>query len=134
MEAVNRNLISGLMMGAFILFPVYPALASGDDAKKHGEETLVHAEAMVDHGGQGHMDVMTEHAKELMMHAEETIKALPAGDMHGNEVKEHFQEAITAAEKAIDHGGQGHGGTAMKHAKSALMHAQEGAKHLSAVE
>lgn len=133
MRTMNRTVAVAFLFGAVMLFPAHQVFAGGDDAKAHGKETIFSAEKMVDHGDQGHMDVMAKHAKELMMHAEETIKALPAGDMHGDEVKGHFQEAITEAEKAIDHGGQGHEDVAMKHAKSALMHTQEGGKHLSAV-
>lgn len=134
MGALNRNFCLSLMLGAFILVPAYPAAAGGADAKKHGDETIAEAEKMVDHGGQGHLDVMIKHAKAMKMHAEATIKALPQGDMHGDEVKAHFTEAIAEADGAIDHGGQGHGGVAMEHANAALMHAKEGAKHLGAVK
>ncbi|HEY5648568.1 MAG TPA: hypothetical protein VIU33_03650, partial [Nitrospiria bacterium] len=63
MGALNRNFCLSLMLGAFILVPAYPAAAGGADAKKHGDETIAEAEKMVDHGGQGHLDVMIKHAK-----------------------------------------------------------------------
>ncbi len=134
MGALNHKIAIGFLFGLMMLSPAHQALAGGADAKKHGAETITAAEKMVDHGGQGHMKTMTKHANEMIMHANGTIKALPAGDKHGDEVKTHFQEAIKEAEKAIDHGGQGHGDVAMKHANASLMHAQEGAKHLGAVK
>lgn len=134
MKLLNRLRTAGWIMVAFLLVSAYPALAGGADAKKHSAEMMEAADKMVDHGSQGHMDVLIKHAKEMVMHGQAAVKAIPPGDPHGKEAKMHINVAIEEAEGAIDHGSQGHGSIAMKHARAAQSHGEEGNMHMQEVK
>ncbi len=82
----------------------------------HVAEAISHAEAAVDHGQQGHADVLVEHAEEALTHAKAAQE----------EVKNpHLDEGVHELMEAIDHGKKGHAEVGTKHAKSAVMHMKE---------
>lgn len=131
MTRSNRFGIAGGMAAGLLLLLSHTAFAAGPvEARKLSAEMVKRAQAMVNHGDQGHLDAMGEHAQELITHAKQTLKAIPKEDPHGDEAKKHIELAIKEAEAAIDHGGQGHGEVAMKHARAANEHAEEAAEHL----
>ena len=86
------------------------------EVNPHVTEAISHAEAAVDHGSQGHADVLVEHAEEALTHAKAAQE----------EVKNpHLDEGVHELMEAIDHGKQDHAEVATKHAKSAVMHMKE---------
>lgn len=111
---VRAGLLAGvfLVVCSLMLFSGL-ALAGGNP---HVAEAISHAEAAVDHGEQGHADVLVEHAEEALTHA----------TMAQEEVKNpHLDEGVHELMEAIDQGKQDHAEVATKHAKSAVMHMKE---------
>ncbi len=49
--------------------------------------------------------------------------------MHVDISKKHCNEMVVAGEKGLDHGGQGHGGVAVKHFKKMIQEAEECMAH-----
>jgi hypothetical protein len=126
-----KHIVIGITMAiAVIAFAAVPVMADTSKAKMHSEAMLESVEDMVAHGEEGHMDILTKHAKEMIKHAKGTIASLD-DDEHGKMAKKHIEMAIKEAEAAIDHGGQGHPDVAMKHANSAFEHAEEGDSHIA---
>ena len=101
--------------------------------QKHIKEALASAQEMVTHGKQGHMDVLTEHAENFIMHAKSALENIPADNEHGEEVVGHLKTAISQAEDAIEHGSAGHSDVAMKHAQATLFNAKEAQSHAEAL-
>ena len=131
MVILNKGFAAAWIAMAALLLYAAPVMAGGAaDAKKHSAEMMEQADDMVGHGEAGHLDIMIKHAKSMVMHAKAAVKAIGSGGGHGKTGKKHIEAAIEEAEKAIDHGGQGHGGIAMKHARSAEGHAKEGNMHV----
>ena len=83
---------------------------------KHVGEALTHAQEAVDHGKQGHADVVSKHAGEALKHAEMAQK-----DMKNP----HLDEGIKGLKDAVKHGNAGHAAEATKAAESAVMHISE---------
>ena len=98
-------------------------------AKKHIKEAISSGEAMVSHGKQGHLDVLSDHAEDFIMHAKAALDGIPADNEHGEEVVSRLKTAISKAEEAIEHGEAGHPDVAVKHAQAALFNAKEALSH-----
>src|ERR1700730_11842778 len=104
----NRRIFTlALSLGVATLF--VPGLALAED---HLAEAS-HTKEAIDHGKQGHADVLVTHAEAALQHAEaaETAKD-----------NSHTKEGITHLNAAIDHGKQGHADVATAHAQEALTH------------
>ena len=70
----------------------------------------------IDHGKQGHADVLATHAEAALTHAEASEKA---------KANPHKAEAIKHLKEAIDQGKQGNADEATTHAEIALNHLQQ---------
>lgn len=103
--------------------------ADVEATRKHIKEAIASGEAMVSHGKQGHLDVLSKHAKDFITHAKAALDGIPADNEHGKEVSSHLKTAISEAEEAIKHGAEGHKDVAVKHAENALSHAKEAQSH-----
>lgn len=116
------TMIMGLGIGGSVAADVQAA-------KKHLEEALASAQAMVSHGKQGDLDALSDHAEAFIGHAEAALDGIPADNEHGEEVVSHLKTAISKAEDALEHGAAGHKDVAMKHAEATLSHAKEAQSH-----
>jgi len=73
----------------------------------------MHAKEAVDHGKQGHAEVLVTHAEKSLQYAE----------MGGK--NSHLNEGIKHLKEAIEHGKAGHADVATEHAETALTHLTE---------
>ncbi|MDH5739281.1 MAG: small metal-binding protein SmbP [Nitrospira sp.] len=76
-------------------------------------DAVTHAKKAVEHGQQGHADVLVTHAEKSRNHAERGGK------------NPHLNEAITHLNEAVEHGKAGHADVATQHAETALTHLNE---------
>ena len=84
--------------------------------EEHSAQALEHANAAASHGKMGHAEVLTEHAKESLTHAEAAENVLKG------EPKAHMTEGIKHLKEAIKHGEMGHADVATEHTNEALTH------------
>ncbi len=96
------------------LQPVFGEGAARRDVVRQEEKNVMdairHAKEAVDHGKQGHAEVLVTHAEASLQHAK----------MGGTDP--HLDEAITHLQEAIEHGKAGHVDVATQHAENALTH------------
>ncbi|MCI0526561.1 MAG: hypothetical protein L0Y56_03790, partial [Nitrospira sp.] len=93
-------------------------------ARVHAQSMVEEAEEMMNHGNQGHVDVMVRHAEAMIKHAKEVIEAIPPDNMHGKEAVARLKQAIDHAEELLPHAEKGHQDAAMAHANKAFAHAK----------
>ena len=99
-----------LFLGAFTFFGLGIANAAEEEVD-HKAETIKHTEQAVEHGKQGHADVLVEHAQQALDHAKQ-----------GMGVRSTFELEVAAPHlrQAVEHGKQGHADIATQHAEEAL--------------
>lgn len=111
---IHRGTIVVAAVAALAAFPLFTGLALAGN--KHVSETLEHAKEAVDHGKQGHADVLTTHDAEALKHARMAQKDLK---------NPHLDEGAKHLEEAIAHGKQGHADVATQHTEQAVTHLNE---------
>jgi len=78
--------------------------------ENHVLAAMPHADAAIEHGAQGHAEVLVEHAQAALTHAE------------AGRDNPHLAEAATHLQAAIEHGRMGHADVATRHAREAYNH------------
>ena len=76
-------------------------------------DAIVEAKQAVEHGKQGHAEVLVTHAQKSLNFAERGGK------------NSHLKEAMKHLTEAIEHGKAGHADVATEHAETALTHLTE---------
>ena len=99
-----------LFLGAFTFFGLGIANAAEEEVD-HKAEAIKHTEQAVEHGKQGHADVLVEHAQQALKHSKE-----------GTGVRSTYELEVASPHlrQAIEHGKQGHADIATQHAEEAL--------------
>ena len=105
-----RGALILIALGAFVRVPRLNAQPS---PAGNVREAIMHAKEAVDHGNQGHAEVLVTHAEKSLQYAE----------MGGK--NPHLDEGIKHLKEAIEHGKAGHADVATKHAETALTHLTE---------
>lgn len=97
-------------LGAFVSVPTLNAQPS---PAGNIRDAIMEAKQAVDHGKQGHAEVLVTHAEKSMNYAERGGK------------NPHLDEGIKHLKEAIEHGKAGHADVATEHAETALTHLTE---------
>ena len=105
-----RGALILVALGAFVSVPMLNAQPS---PAGNVRDAIIEAKQAVDHGKQGHADVLVTHAE----------KSLEYAEMGGK--NRHLDEAIKHLKEAIEHGKAGHADVATTHAETALTHLAE---------
>ena len=99
-----------LFLGAFIFFGLDIANAA-EEEMDHKAEVIKHTEQAIEHGKQGHADILVEHIRQALDHVKlgltRTVYELEVASPH--------------LRKALEEGKQGHVDVATKHAEEALV-------------
>ena len=111
-------MISKFYRGALILVALgalvsVPTLNAQPSPAGNVMDAIVEAKQAVEHGKQGHADVLVTHAQKSLNFAERGGKS------------SHLKEVITHLTEAIEHGKAGHADVATEHAETALKHLTE---------
>jgi len=107
---IRRHALVVIAIGALVSVPMLSAQPSYEI---HVKKAIAHANEAVDHGKQGHADVLVTHAQSSLNHAK-----------LGGE-NPHLVEAIKHLNEAIEHGKAGHADVATGHAENAITHLSE---------
>jgi len=107
------------------MLPLQPVFGGGGGARRdvlrqeeqNLKDALEHVEEAVDHGKQGHAEVLLTHAEAALQHA-----------LQGGKDRPHVGEGIAHLKEAIEHGKAGRADVATKHAETAVMHLSQGKK------
>ncbi len=110
---IHRGVLVVAAVAALVGFPLLNGCAH-INAHKHMGEAVEHAEYAVEHGKQGHADVLVHQAEESLEHAEAAGVKSP-----------HLDEGIKHLKEAIEHGKAGHADVATQHAEEAVTHLSE---------
>ena len=102
-----------LILFAFGAFVSVPMVNAQPSPAGNVMDAIVEAKQAVEHGKQGHADVLVTHAQKSLNFAERGGK------------NSHLKEAITHLNEAIEHGKAGHADVATEHAETALTHLTE---------
>ena len=105
-----RGALILVALGVFVSVPILNAQPS---PAGNVRDAIMEAKQAVDHGKQGHAEVLVTHAE----------KSLNFAEMGGK--NSHLKEAITHLTEAIEHGKAGHADVATEHADTALTHLTE---------
>jgi hypothetical protein len=105
-----RGALILFVLGMFVSVPVLYAQPS---PAGNVRDAIMEAKQAVDHGKQGHTDVLVKHAEKAMHFAERGGK------------NAHLDEGIKHLKEAIEHGKAGHADVATEHADTALTHLNE---------
>ena len=105
-----RGALILVVLGAFVSVPM---LNAHPTPAGNVMDAIVEAKQAVDHGKQGHAEVLVTHAEKSLNYAERGGK------------NAHLKEAITHLKEAIEHGKAGHADVATEHAETALTHLTE---------
>jgi len=97
-------------LGAFVSVPMLNAQPS---PAGNVMDAIVEAKQAVEHGKQGHADVLVTHAQKSLNFAERGGR------------NSHLKEAIKHLTESIEHGKAGHADVATEHAETALTHLNE---------
>jgi len=97
-------------LGAFVSVPMLNAQPS---PAGNVRDAIMEAKQAVDHGKQGHAEVLATHAEKALNYAERGGK------------NPHLDEGITHLKEAIEQGKAGHADIATEHAETALTHLNE---------
>ena len=117
--AKAQGLKTGLSVTIFIIaigVGLLPAIAMAAE-NKHVSEARTEAKEAVQHGKQGHADVLGKHAEKALKHVQMAEK-----DFKGNP---HIQEAMKSLEDAVLEAKQGHAEKGTEAAEQAAMHLAE---------
>jgi hypothetical protein len=111
-------MISKFFRGALVLVAIgafvgVPMVNSQPSPAGNVMDAINEAKLSVEHGKQGHAEVLVTHAEKSMNFAERGGKS------------SHLKEAITHLKEAIEHGKAGHADVATEHADAALTHLTE---------
>jgi cellobiose-specific phosphotransferase system component IIA len=111
-------MISKFFRGALILFALgafvsVPILNAQPSPAGNVMDAIVEAKQAVEHGKQGHAEVLVTHAQKSLNFAERGGK------------NSHLKEAMKHLTEAIEHGKAGHADVATEHADAALTHLNE---------
>ncbi len=107
---IYRGALILIVLGAFVSVPMLNAQPS---PHSNVMEAIKHAKEAVEHGKQGHADVLVKHAESAVIMAKRGGK------------NPHLAEAIKHLQEAIEHGKAGHADVATQHAESAIPHLEE---------
>jgi len=131
------KVLSGIITAVFVtifFFSMVMTIQAGSPdikaAQMHAQSVVEEAEQMMNHGDQGHMDVMIRHAEAMIQHAKQAIHFTPADNMHGKEAVARLKEAIDHVEELIPRAKKGRADAAMAHANKAFAHAKEAKKRI----
>ena len=105
-----RGALILVALGAFVSVPMLNAQPS---PAGNVRDAIMEAKQAVDHGKQGHAEVLVTHAEKSMHFAERGGKSL------------HLDEGMKHLKEAIEHGKAGHADVATEHAETALTHLKE---------
>jgi cellobiose-specific phosphotransferase system component IIA len=105
-----RGALILVALGSFVSVPMLNAQPS---PAGNVRDAIMEAKEAVDHGKQGHAEVLVTHAGKSLNYAERGGK------------NSHLKEAITHLKEAIEHGKAGHADVATEHAETALTHLTE---------
>ena len=105
-----RSALILVACGAFVSVPMVNAQPS---PAGNVMDAIVEAKQAVEHGKQGHAEVLVTHAQKSLNFAERGGK------------NSHLKEAIKHLTEAIEHGKAGHADVATEHAETALTHLTE---------
>ena len=97
-------------LGAFVSVPMLNAQPS---PAGNVRDAIMEAKEAVEHGKQGHAEVLVTHAEKSLHYAERGGKS------------PHLAEGIKHLNEAIEHGKAGHADVATEHAETALTHLTE---------
>jgi len=101
------------ILGALGMLVSVPVLNAQPSPAGNVLDSIAHAKEAVEHGKQGHADVLATHAEKSRNHAERGGK------------NPHLGEGIKHLTEAIEHGKAGHADVATQHAEAALTHLTE---------
>jgi len=110
---INKFFRGALMLVALGAFVTVPIVNAQPSPAGNVMDAIIEAKQAVEHGKQGHADVLVIHAGKSMNFAERGGKS------------SHLKEAITHLKEAIEHGKAGHADVATEHAEAALTHLNE---------
>ncbi len=105
-----RSALILVACGAFVSVPMLNAQPS---PAGNVRDAIMEAKQAVDHGKQGHADVLVTHAEKSVHYAERGGK------------NPHLDEGIKHLKDAIEHGKAGHADVATTHAETGLAHLTE---------
>ena len=105
-----RGALILVALGAFVSVPMLNAQPS---PAGNVRDAIMEAKQAVDHGKQGHAEVLATHAEKALNFAERGGK------------NSHLEEGIKHLKEAIEHGKAGHADVATEHAETALTHLTE---------
>lgn len=105
-----RGVLILVALGAFVSVPMLNAQPS---PAGNVRDAIMEAKQAVDHGKQGHAEVLVTHAEKSLNYAERGGK------------NSHLDEGIKHLKEAIEHGKAGHADVATEHAETALTHLTE---------
>lgn len=105
-----------------------------DAVRRHAEDMVKAAQAMVQQGGEGRLDRVIEYAKQVIGYGEEAVEAVPrSNNQHARDTVEHLRAAIDQAQRILSEGEHGHQEAALTHASDALKQARRGLSHALAL-
>ena len=107
---IYRGALILFALGAFISVPMLNAQPS---PAGNVRDAIMEAKEAVDHGKQGHAEVLVTHAEKSLHFAERGGK------------NPHLGEAMKHLKEAIEHGKARHADVATEHAETALAHLTE---------
>ncbi len=102
-----------LILFALGEFVAVPMLNAHPTATGNVMDAIVEVKQAVDHGKQGHTEMLVTHARKSLNYAERGGK------------NSHLKEAIMQLQEAIGHARAGHAEVATEHAEAALSHLTE---------
>jgi cellobiose-specific phosphotransferase system component IIA len=105
-----RGALILVALGSFVSVPMLNAQPS---PAGNVRDAIMEAKEAVDHGKQGHAEVLVTHAEKSLHFAERGGKTT------------HLGEGIKHLKEAIEHGKAGHADVATEHAETALTHLNE---------
>ena len=107
---LSRVVLMLVTLGGFISVPM---LNAHPTASGNVMDAIVEAKQAVEHGKEGHADVLVTHAEKSLNYAERGGKY------------SHLKEAIMHLKEAIEQGKAGYSDAATEHAETALTHLTE---------
>jgi hypothetical protein len=71
---------------------------SSDAVRRHAEDMVSAGRDMVQHGGEGKLELVIEYTKQVIAHGKEAVAAVPrSGNQHARDPLEHLNAAIDQA-------------------------------------
>ncbi len=92
------------------------------------------ARVMVQHAGEGRLDMVIEYAKQVIARGREALDVVPrSSNQHARDTVEYLNAAIDQAQQVLAEGEHGDHEAALTHARDALKQARRGLSHALAL-